>query len=239
MAALGTVRRAFLRSWRLLAIDGFEVDLPGSKENIAEFGYAGSGENRSAFPKARVVALSECGTHAFLAAEIDAYQVGEKTLAQRLYPRLRRDELLTADETSTPGPRGTRRRATGAALVWRAPTSPRSAAAAGSGSLTPPAKGWTSTTSTRSRRRSTSGTCPLCTWPGSSSTTSPTATATASSSGATRSNPAPHDQLRLHGIVSRRGVSGNPWTRAATYRLLWWSPQRWWRIWQGYPIYSP
>lgn len=97
VTALGAARGAFLRSWRLLAIDGFEVDLPDSKENAAEFGYAGSGENRSAFPKARVVALAECGTHAFVAAEIDAYRVGEKTLANRLYPRLRADELLTAD----------------------------------------------------------------------------------------------------------------------------------------------
>ena len=80
-----------------MAIDGFEVDLPDSAENAAEFGYAGSGTNRSAFPKARVVAVAECGTHAFLTAEIDAYKVGERTLAQRLYPRLRRDELLVAD----------------------------------------------------------------------------------------------------------------------------------------------
>jgi hypothetical protein len=43
--------------------------VPDSVENAAEFGYAGSQENRSAYPKARVVALSECGTHAFLAAE--------------------------------------------------------------------------------------------------------------------------------------------------------------------------
>jgi transposase IS4-like protein len=97
VAALGTARGSFLRRWRLLAIDGFEVDLPDSKDNAAEFGYAGSGENRSAFPKARVVALAECGTHAFVGAEVDAYSVGEKTLAARLLPRLRADELLTAD----------------------------------------------------------------------------------------------------------------------------------------------
>src|SRR6266508_789042 len=83
MTATGTARGSFLRGWRLLAIDGFEADLPDSDENAAEFGYAGSGENRSAFPKARVVALAECGTHAFVAAEVDAYAVGEKTLAQR------------------------------------------------------------------------------------------------------------------------------------------------------------
>jgi hypothetical protein len=80
-AALGTARGSFLRGWRLLAIDGFEVDVPDTDANAAEFGYAGSGDNRSAFPKARVVALAECGTHAFVAAEVDAYRVGEKTLA--------------------------------------------------------------------------------------------------------------------------------------------------------------
>jgi Insertion element 4 transposase N-terminal len=122
MAALGTARGAFLRSWRLLAIDGFEVDVPDSKDNAAEFGYAGSGENRSAFPKARVVALSECGTHAFLAAQIGSYATGEKTLAARLYPRLRQDELLTADRGFYSWTAWDSAQATGAALVWRAPT---------------------------------------------------------------------------------------------------------------------
>lgn len=113
---------AWLRDWRLLAIDGFDVDVADTPANVAEFGYAGSGENRSAYPKVRVVALSECGTHAFLAAEVDAYAIGEKTLANRLYPRLNPDELLTADRNFysfdawalAAGSRG--------ALLWRAPT---------------------------------------------------------------------------------------------------------------------
>ena len=120
--ALGTARGSFLRRWRLLAIDGFELDLPDSKENAAEFGYAGSGDNRSAFPKARVVALAECGTHAVVAAEVDAYSVGERTLAQRLYPRLRVDELLTADRGFYSWQAWDTAAATGAALLWRAPT---------------------------------------------------------------------------------------------------------------------
>jgi hypothetical protein len=120
--ALGTARGSFLRRWRLLGIDGFEVDLPDSRENAAAFGYAGSGDNRSAFPKARVVALAECGTHAFVAAEVDAYAVGEKTLAQRLYPRLRGDELLTADRGFYSWVAWDTAQATGAALLWRAPT---------------------------------------------------------------------------------------------------------------------
>ena len=60
----------FLRGLRLLVIDGFELDLPDTPANAAEF--AGSGANRSAFCEARVVALAECGTHAFLAAESTA-----------------------------------------------------------------------------------------------------------------------------------------------------------------------
>lgn len=121
-AALGTARGSFLRRWRLVAIDGFEIDVPDSKQNGAEFGYAGSGDNRSAFPKARVVTVSECGTHAFVAAEIDAYRVGERTLAQRLYPRLRADELLTADRGFYSWQAWDTAVATGAALLWRAPT---------------------------------------------------------------------------------------------------------------------
>lgn len=122
LAALGTARGSFLRGWRLLAIDGFDVDVPDTPANAAEFGYAGSGPNRSAYPKARVVALAECGTHAFVAAEVDAYHVGEKTLAQRLYPRLRSDELLTADRGFYSWPAWDTAAATGAALLWRAPT---------------------------------------------------------------------------------------------------------------------
>jgi hypothetical protein len=120
--ALGTARGSFAPRWRLLAIDGFELDVPDNPANAAEFGYAGSGDNRSAFPKARVVALAECGTHAFVAAEVDSYAVGEKTLAQRLYPRLRTDELLTADRGFYSWPAGDLASASRAALLWRAPT---------------------------------------------------------------------------------------------------------------------
>jgi hypothetical protein len=109
-------------SGRLLAIDGFDVDLPDTAQNAAEFGYAGSGDNRSALPKARVVALAECGTHAFLAAEVDAWSVGEKTLAGRLYPRLRPEELLTADRNFYSFGAWSAAVRTGAALLWRAPT---------------------------------------------------------------------------------------------------------------------
>ncbi len=120
--ALGTARGSFLRSWRLLAIDGFDLDVPDSPGNAEEFGHANSGVWRSGFPKARVVALAECGTHAFVAAEIGKYTDGERTLAARLYPRLRGDELLTADRNFYSWQAWDSAQATGAALLWRAPT---------------------------------------------------------------------------------------------------------------------
>jgi hypothetical protein len=120
--ATSDTRGAWLRRWRVLAIDGFDVDLEDTEGNAEAFGYAGSGDNRSAHPKARVVALAECGTHAFLAAEVDAYAVGEKTLAYRLYPRLLPDELLTADRNFYSWDAWDLASRTGAALLWRAPT---------------------------------------------------------------------------------------------------------------------
>jgi hypothetical protein len=124
--ALGAARGSFLRSWRLLAIDGFEVDLPDSPANVAEFGYANArAENRSPFPKARVVAMAECGTHAFIAARIGSYATHERTLAASLWSRLRGDDLLTADRGFYSWDSWTNARATGAALLWRAPTQMR------------------------------------------------------------------------------------------------------------------
>jgi hypothetical protein len=120
--ATRSTRGAWLRGWRLVAIDGFDVDVPDTEKNIAEFGHAGSGDNRSAFPKVRVVALAECGTHAFLAAEVGGWAVGEKTLANRLYQRLRPDELLTADRNFYSFAAWDLATRSGAALVWRAPT---------------------------------------------------------------------------------------------------------------------
>lgn len=115
-------RGAWLGRWRLMAIDGFEVDLPDSAQNAAEFGYAGSGANRSAFPKARVVALAECGTHAFVDAQITPITVGEKTAAAPLLSRLSRDWLLTADRGFYSFTAWGRARRAGADLLWRAPT---------------------------------------------------------------------------------------------------------------------
>jgi hypothetical protein len=63
-------RGAFLRDWRLMAVDGFELDVPDTPANAAAFGYPAAGRERPAFPKVRVVTIGECGSHAKVAAQM-------------------------------------------------------------------------------------------------------------------------------------------------------------------------
>lgn len=122
LGACGRARQAFACGRRLVAIDGFDLDLPDTKANAAEFGYAGSGDNRSALPKARVVTVTEAGTHAVLGAQVRPYAVGESTCARELYPLLEADQLLVADRNFFSFPDWCAAADTGAALAWRAPT---------------------------------------------------------------------------------------------------------------------
>lgn len=113
---------AFLGAWRLMAIDGFEWDVPDTKQNAAVFGYAGSGESRSAFPKVRVVTVSECASHAMVDAQIGPIAgkgTGEQSLARRLYPRLEEDWLLIADRNFYNYGDWREAAGTGAQLLWR------------------------------------------------------------------------------------------------------------------------
>ena len=115
-------RGAFLGRWRLMSLDGFEWDAPDSAENAAAFGYAGSGTDRSAFPKVRVVTVSECASHAVVDAEIGGVAgkgSGEQTLARRLYRRLEPDWLLIADRNFYNWADWCTAADTGAQLLWR------------------------------------------------------------------------------------------------------------------------
>jgi hypothetical protein len=114
---------AFLGDWRLVAIDGMEWDVPDSPGNAAAFGYAGSGDKRSAFPKVRVVALSECGSHVYFAAAIGGVGTGkgsgEQSLAGRLWGELDEDMLLIGDRNFYSFPAWRAAAASGAQLLWR------------------------------------------------------------------------------------------------------------------------
>jgi len=115
-------RGAFLGAWRLMAIDGFEWDAPDTPGNAAAFGYPGGGKDRAAFPKVRVVSVSECGSHAVVDAEIGGIAgkgAGEQSLARRLYGRLEQDWLLIADRNFYNWQDWRSAASSGAALLWR------------------------------------------------------------------------------------------------------------------------
>ncbi|WP_371503232.1 IS4 family transposase [Kitasatospora sp. NBC_00374] len=120
--ATGETRGAWLRGWRLMAIDGFELDVPDSAENAAEFGYAGNDQSRSALPKARVVAVVECGSHAVIDAEVGPWHRSGKTMAAALLPSISTDWLLLGDRGLYSFAVFSAAAHTGAAQCWRAPT---------------------------------------------------------------------------------------------------------------------
>lgn len=51
---------AWLRSWRLMAIDGIHIDMPDSPANLKGVGKPEGGTRRP-FPQIRAVGLGECG----------------------------------------------------------------------------------------------------------------------------------------------------------------------------------
>jgi Insertion element 4 transposase N-terminal/Transposase DDE domain len=81
--AMRSTKGAWLAGRRLMAVDGFGMEAPDSQENAEYFGYAGK-KGRSAFPFVRMAALTECGTHAIVAAEIGRDGEGEETLTRRI-----------------------------------------------------------------------------------------------------------------------------------------------------------
>ena len=115
---------AFLGRRRLMSIDGMEWDVPDTAANAAFFGYPGTGKDGApgAFPKARVVTVNECASHAAVLAAIGpavSKGSGEQSLARDLYPRLEEDWLLIADRNFYNWQDWCTAAGSGAALLWR------------------------------------------------------------------------------------------------------------------------
>jgi hypothetical protein len=114
---------AFVGGWRLMAIDGFEWDVPATQANAAAFGFHGASQQAApAFPKARVVTVSECGSHAVVAAAVGATMgkgSGEQVLARGLHAGLQENWLLLADRGFYTWKDWCAAADTGAALLWR------------------------------------------------------------------------------------------------------------------------
>ena len=115
-------RGAFLRHWRLMAIDGFELDVPDTPANAAAFGYPAGSREHPAFPKVRVVTIGECGSHAKIAAQmgpVGGKGASEQALARRMFGQLEEGWLLIADRGFYNWPDWQAAAATGAVLLWR------------------------------------------------------------------------------------------------------------------------
>ncbi|WP_052270302.1 IS4 family transposase [Streptomyces sp. MUSC 125] len=112
---------AFAFGLRLVAWDGTALDIPDTPANAAEFGFTGKGGvNQSGHPQVRLMALTECGTHALVDAAFDAVaKFSEHKLARRLLASLRPDTLLLADRNFAGYELWGLARATGAHLAWR------------------------------------------------------------------------------------------------------------------------
>src|ERR1700744_5092010 len=120
---------AFLGPWRLMSLDGMEWDVPDTPANAAVFSRRAGSAGAGAFPKARVVTVSECGSHApVLAAQGGpgaGKGSGEQSLARRLYGRLEPGWLLIADRNFYIWKDWCTAADSGAALLWRAKVNTR------------------------------------------------------------------------------------------------------------------
>jgi len=88
---------AFYRCWRLMAVDGFVVDLPDTPDNDRIFGRPKGGRTPGAFPQARVLALCEIGTHVLWKCLIKPIRRAEAIMVKVLLRHLTADMLLLWD----------------------------------------------------------------------------------------------------------------------------------------------
>ena len=106
-----------------MSFDGCEWEVPDTPDNAAAFGRrTGGGPGRSAYPKLRLVTLTECGTYACVGAAIgpvEGSEGAERVLVRSLYPRLEDDQLLLADRGFYSFTDWCQAADTGAQLLWR------------------------------------------------------------------------------------------------------------------------
>ena len=125
VATLGT-KGAWLNSRRLMAVDGFTLDVPDTPENVAEFGLQHDGTgvaSRSSYPTVRVIGLGECGSHAIVDATLGGFSTGEQTLLPEVFRSFEPEMLVMLDAGFYSYNLWRSALATGAALLWRVSSS--------------------------------------------------------------------------------------------------------------------
>jgi hypothetical protein len=111
---------AFWRGFRIMAVDGFTMEVAQSEANERAFGgQVDKRRQRVGLPQLHVAALIECGTHAPVDAELGRYDDSERWLAAQLARSLRFDMLVIQDRGFMEVRLWRAYRATGAHLLWR------------------------------------------------------------------------------------------------------------------------
>lgn len=110
---------AWLAGWRLMAVDGVQMDVADTAENDATFGRTFKDKLPAPYPQARVVGLGECGTHAILAAAVGGCTTGERDLTRDLLLAFEPDMLVIADRGFYSYQLWSEATETGAQLLWR------------------------------------------------------------------------------------------------------------------------
>lgn len=106
---------AFAFGLRLVAWDGTGIDVADTPENAREFGVTQGGN-----PQVRLMALTECGTHAVIDAAFDGVEkASEHKLARRLLHALGPGMLLLADRNFAGHELWGLVTAAGADMAWR------------------------------------------------------------------------------------------------------------------------
>jgi hypothetical protein len=112
-----------------MSLDGMEWDVPDSAANRAAFGSRAGSAGPAAFPKIRVMTVSECASHAPVLAAMAGSAAGkgsgEQSLARKLYGRLDQDWLVIADRNFYIFKDWCAAADSGAALLWRAKVNTR------------------------------------------------------------------------------------------------------------------
>ncbi|WP_157121816.1 IS4 family transposase [Nocardia miyunensis] len=111
---------AWLAGRRMMAVDGVQMDVPDTEDNEEVFGRGKTHQSLDdPYPKVKVVALAECGTHTIVDAQIGAIETDERELARALLDGFCPEMLVIADRGFFSHEFWREATATGADLLWR------------------------------------------------------------------------------------------------------------------------
>lgn len=112
-------RGAWFGKWRLVSLDGTTMAVADTQANEQAFGRPGESRGKAAYPLIRLVSLVENGTHVLFGTRMDAYRVGEATLAAEVVKRLEKGMLCLADRNFFSYNLWRQAQAGGCDLLWR------------------------------------------------------------------------------------------------------------------------